>query len=243
MKRVADATGAVIQTTVNNLDLKVLGSCAKFEERQVGAERFNLFTGCPLAKTATMVLRGGSEQFLDEAHRSLHDAIMIVRRTLKNPCVVPGGGAVDMELSRVIREKATTMPGKGQLFMMAFSKALEVIPRQLADNSGFDAMDVLNKLRKKHNGETDGKNYGVDVNSGNVVDTFEAFVWEPSLVKINAISSAAEAACVVLSADETVKNPKSTPDQMGIGGGPGGMGGRGGRGGGRGRGRGRGMMR
>ena len=238
MKRVADATGATVQTTVNNLDVKVLGTCRKFEERQVGAERFNLFTGCPLARTATMVLRGGSEQFLDEAHRSLHDAIMIVRRTLKNPSVVPGGGAIDMELSRVIRERASTIAGKGQLFMMAFAKALEVIPRQLADNSGFDATDVLNKLRKKHNGESgDGKNFGVDVNSGDVVDTFEAFVWEPSLVKMNAISSAAEAACVVLSADETVKNPKSSQAEMGIPGGGGRGGGRGGRG------RGRGMMR
>ena len=68
--------------------------------QQVGAERFNLFTGCPKAKTATMVLRGGSEQFIDEAERSLHDAIMIVRRALKNAAVVAGGGAIDMEVSR-----------------------------------------------------------------------------------------------------------------------------------------------
>lgn len=68
--------------------------------KQVGAERYNLFTGCPKAKTATMVLRGGSEQFIDEAERSLHDAIMIVRRAMKNACVVPGGGAIDMEISK-----------------------------------------------------------------------------------------------------------------------------------------------
>jgi T-complex protein 1 subunit eta len=231
MKRVADATGASIQTTVNNLrSEEVLGTCQKFEERQVGAERFNLFTGCPLAHTATMVLRGGSEQFLDEAQRSLHDAIMIVRRTLKNPSVVPGGGAIDMEISRRIREHAARIPGKSQLFMNAFAKALEIIPRQLADNSGFDATDVLNRLRKKH--ATDGgQNFGIDVNSGEVVDTFDAFVWEPSLVKINAISSAAEAACVVLSADETVRNPKSQPPDAT------GMPQQGGRGRGRGRGR------
>ena len=67
---------------------------------QVGAERFNLFKGCPKAKTATMVLRGGSDQFIDEAERSLHDAIMIVRRAIKNASVVAGGGAIDMEISR-----------------------------------------------------------------------------------------------------------------------------------------------
>lgn len=237
MKRVADATGASVQTTVNNLRESCLGTCAKFEERQVGADRFNLFTGCPDAHTATIVLRGGSEQFLDEAQRSLHDAIMIVRRTLKNPNVVPGGGAVDMELSRMIRKHASTIAGKSQLFHNAFAKALEVIPRQLADNSGFDATDVLNRLRQKHALEG-GENYGIDVNTGQVVDTFEAYVWEPSMVKINAISSAAEAACVVLSADETVRNPKSQPpDATGMGQ-PGMGGGRG-----RGRGRGRPMMR
>lgn len=68
--------------------------------RQVGAERFNLFKGCPKARTATMVLRGGSDQFIDEAERSLHDAIMIVRRAMKNAAVVAGGGAIDMEISR-----------------------------------------------------------------------------------------------------------------------------------------------
>lgn len=71
-----------------------------FWQSQVGAERYNLFTGCPKAKTATMVLRGGSEQFIDEAERSLHDAIMIVRRAMKNASVVPGGGAIDMEISK-----------------------------------------------------------------------------------------------------------------------------------------------
>eukprot|EP00890_Picochlorum_soloecismus_P001132 jgi/Picsp_1/2019/NSC_05485-R1_protein len=234
MKRVANATGASVQTTVNGLKSSCLGTCEEFEERQVGADRFNIFTGCPSAHTATMVLRGGSEQFLDEAQRSLHDAIMIVRRTLKNPSVVPGGGAIDMEISRRLRDYASAIPGKNQLFINAFARALEVIPRQLADNAGFDATDVLNRLRQKHAVKSDdsGRNYGIDVNNGNVVDTFSSFVWEPSLVKINAIAAAAEAACVVLSADETVRNPKSQPpDATGM---PSGRG--------RGRGRGRGGM-
>ena len=237
--RVADATGAQIQTTVHGLNIEALGTCAKFEERQVGAERYNLFSGCPRAHTATMVLRGGSEQFLDEAERSLHDAIMIVRRALKNPLVVPGGGAIDMEVSRALKDRAREIPGKSQLFMNAFARALEVIPRQLADNAGFNATDVLNKLRKKHATDREnGANAGIEVNTGEVVDTFAAFVWEPALVKVNAISAAAEAACLVLSVDETVKNPKSeAPDAaaMGAGGRGAGMG----MGGGRGRGRGR----
>lgn len=179
-----------------------------------------------------------------QAERSLHDAIMIVRRAMKNASVVAGGGAIDMEVSRYLREHARSIAGKSQLFMNAYAKALEVIPRQLSDNAGFDATDILNKLRQKHAlPDGAGKLYGVDVNKGDIVDTFDAFVWEPSLVKINALTAATEAACLVLSVDETIRNPKSegadqamNPGMMGRGGmGGRGMGGRGMRGRGRGR--------
>lgn len=259
MERVAKATGARVQTTVNNLDAdQALGRCERFEERQVGGDRYNLFTGCPAAKTATLVLRGGSEQFIDEAERSLHDAICIVRRALKHAQVVPGGGAVDMAASAALRGLSLEIAGKAQLFTAAFARALEVIPRQLCDNSGFDATDVLNKLRQKHaaaaaaarqaeaQGASEaevaaaavaaGARFGVDVNTGGVVDTFGAFVWEPALVKVNALQSATEAACLVLSVDETVRNPKSESAEA-MGGamrGPGRGGGRGGGMGGRG---------
>ena len=237
MSRVTQATGAQVQTTVNALDPAggFLGSCARFEERQVGGERFNVFSGCPAAKTATLVLRGGADQFIDEAERSLHDALQIVRRAIKNAAVVPGGGAIDMAVSRVLRDYAVTLPGKAQMFITAYARALEVIPRQLTDNSGFDATDVLNALRQKHAlPEGQGARFGVDCVTGGILDTYEAFIWEPALVKINALSSATEAACLVLSIDETVRNPRSeAPD-----GGPA-MPGRGG--GGRGGGRGRGM--
>ena len=96
------------------------------------------------------MLRGGAEQFLEETERSLHDAIMIVRRALKNDSVVAGGGAIEMELSRCLREHSRTIAGKEQLLVAAVAKALEIIPRQLCDNAGFDATNILNKLRQKH---------------------------------------------------------------------------------------------
>ena len=113
-----------------------------------------------------------------------------------------------MDLSAHIRKHALSIPGKLQLVMIAFAKALEIIPRQICDNAGLDSTDVLNKLRMKHaNGE---KWYGVDVDGvEGVRDNMEAFVWEPSLVKVNAISSAVEAACLIISVDETVRNPQS----------------------------------
>ncbi|CAN4097920.1 unnamed protein product [Withania somnifera] len=214
LQRVAAATGGTVQTTVNNVIDEVLGSCENFEEKQVGNERFNIFSGCPSGKTATIVLRGGADQFIEEAERSLHDAIMIVRRAVKNSTVVPGGGAIDMEISHFLRHHARTIQGKSQLFINSYAKALEIIPRQLCDTAGFDATDVLNKLRQKHalpSGE--GAPYGVDINTGGIADSFANFVWEPAVVKINAINAATEAACLILSVDETVKNPKSESAQ------------------------------
>eukprot|EP00455_Lapot_gusevi_P053519 TRINITY_DN835_c0_g1_i2.p1 TRINITY_DN835_c0_g1~~TRINITY_DN835_c0_g1_i2.p1 ORF type:complete len:353 (-),score=129.62 TRINITY_DN835_c0_g1_i2:36-1094(-) len=207
LERVARATGAVVQTSLNDLNRSVLGTCAKFEERQIGEERYNLFTGCVQAKSCTIILRGGAEQFIAEAERSLHDAIMIVRRAVKHSSVVAGGGAIEMELSRLLRDYSKTIHHKSQLIISAFAKALEVIPRTLAENAGFDSTDVVTELRARH--AKGGKWFGVDIENEGVCDTFQSFVWEPALVRLNALSSATEAACMVLSIDETVRNPKS----------------------------------
>ncbi|KAI8911451.1 chaperonin Cpn60/TCP-1 family [Gorgonomyces haynaldii] len=212
LARVVKAVGGAIQTTVNDIKPEHLGTCETFEERQIGSERFNLFQGCPLAKTCTLILRGGAEQFIAEIERSLHDAIMIVRRAIKNKSVVAGGGAAEMELSKYLREYARTVEGKQQMVISAFAKALEIIPRQLADNAGLDATDILNKLRQKH--AVGGTWYGVDMLSESIADNFENFVWEPTLVKVNMLASATEAACLVLSVDETVKNPQAEQPQQ-----------------------------
>ena len=112
LQRVAKATGAVLQTTVYGLNEEVLGTCGKFEEVQLGNERFNMFTECNKTKTSTLVLRGGASQYLEETQRSLNDAIMIVRRAFKSHAVVAGGGAIEMELSRYLRDYLKNIPGK-----------------------------------------------------------------------------------------------------------------------------------
>ncbi|CAB0018375.1 unnamed protein product, partial [Nesidiocoris tenuis] len=196
--------------------------------------RYNFFTGCPQAKTVTLVLRGGAEQFLEESERSLHDAIMIVRRTMKHDAVVAGGGAIEMELSKALRDHSRTVAGKEQLLIGAIAKALEVIPKQLCDNAGFDATSILNKLRQRHAQGIDGINakyreiaenhcypkiagscwYGVDVMTEDISDNMENCVWEPAMVKRNALQAAGEAVCLIISVDETIKNPKSGGDSM-----------------------------
>jgi len=213
LKRTMKACGGSIQTTSSQLTDDVLGLCEQFEEIQIGGERYNIFRGCPNAKTCTIILRGGAEQFMEETERSLHDAIMIVRRAVKNDTVVAGGGAIEMELSRYLRDFSRTIAGKEQLLIGAMAKSLEIIPRQLCDNAGFDATNILNKLRQKH--AQDGTWYGVDIVNEDITDNFNACVWEPAIVKINALTAASEAACLILSVDETIKNPKSAHDAPG----------------------------
>lgn len=118
-----------------------------------------------------------------------------------------------MDLSQHIRSKGDSIRGKLQFVVRAFAKALEIIPRQICDNAGLDSTDVLNRLRSRHHKKNPSdpvSTFGVDVDGADGVrDNMKAFVWEPSLVKLNAISSAAEAACLILSVDETVRNPQS----------------------------------
>eukprot|EP01033_Poteriospumella_lacustris_P006863 gene6863-4944_t len=251
LDRVAKATGATVQSTVFGITDKVLGLCETFEERGVGDERYNFFTGCPKAKTATILLRGGGDQFLAETERSIVDALNIVKRTLQSRRIVAGGGAIEMEIASRMKQHALTISGKTQLIVLGFARALEIIPRQLAENAGLDATDILNKLRRDHiHGKANTENarwIGVDVlqdasvlyasdsdatSSSGVCNTLERGVWEPATNKSNALAAAAEAACVILSIDETVRNPQSekpgAPSQ-GVGLGPGGGGGRGGR--------------
>lgn len=96
IKRVLKSVGGSLLTSVNNISPKHLGTCAKFEEMQIGAERYNIFEGCPNAKTCTIILRGGAEQFIAEVERSLHDSIMVVKRALKHSSIVAGGGAIEV---------------------------------------------------------------------------------------------------------------------------------------------------
>lgn len=221
LERTRLATGATVQTTVNcGLDPKILGTCGLFEEVQIGAERFNLFRECSHSKSATLIIRGGAQQFVDEADRSIHDALMIVKRAKQNTKVVGGGGAVEMELSRYLRDASRTTDGKQQRVIMCYAKALEYIPRTLAQNSGADATDILNSLRHKHNeGNTETRWYGVDCLNLGIQDSFANYVWEPVIMKENALAAATEAACLILSIDETITNPKSeVPKGKGKGG-------------------------
>lgn len=157
--------------------------------------------------TCTIILRGGSDQFIAEIERAMHDAIMIVRRALLADKYVAGGGAVEMELSRHLRDEAKSRPGRDQLLLTAFARALEALPRQLCDNAGCDATDLLTQLRKAH-ALTNNPWAGLDLETGAVIDTLAAGICEPALVKANMIAAACEAAATILSVDLSIKAAK-----------------------------------
>ena len=174
LNRTMKSCGGSIQTTVHDLNDATLGERALFEEKQVDGEWYNFFTGVPKSKSCTIILRGGAEQFMKETERSLHYAIMIVRHAIKNDAVVAGGGAIEMEVSKYLRDCYRSVAGKEQLIIAAMAKALEVIPRQLCDNAGFDATNILNKLRQKH---AQGHLwYGVDILNEDIADNYEKCV-------------------------------------------------------------------
>jgi T-complex protein 1 subunit eta len=221
MNRIAKATSGKIQTTINEETIenaeKVLGTCAKFEETRVGDEKYNLLTGCVGSKSATIILRGGGEQFLDETMRSMHDSVAIVKRCMKDiqsgqegGGVVGGGGAIEMGVVQLLKQDALRIQGRDQLIVSAFARALEIIPYQLSANAGIDSTDIMNELRNLHASDPEGNKWmGVDVMQGGIFDSFENGVWEPTSSKINAIQSAVEAACLILSIDETVRNAQN----------------------------------
>jgi len=150
---------------------------------------------------------------MEEVDRSLHDAIMVVRRLYRKDCsIVAGGGAIEMELSHYLRQHSREIKGKEQTIMTALAKAFEIVPRQLCHNAGLDATALLSELRERHaHGQ---QSHGVDVFDGCISNNLDKCVWEPAFSKRNAITAAIEAAIVVLSVDETIQNKKSGAPTM-----------------------------
>jgi thermosome len=203
MQKLSRATGARIVTNIDDLKPEDLGSAELVEERKIGEDRMVFVEGCKDPKAVAILVRGGFERAVDEAERSLHDALSVVADIVKDPRIVYGGGAVEAEIAKEIRRFATQISGREQLAVQAFAEAIEVIPQALAENAGLDPIDILVELRAKHE-EPEGYRYGVDVFSGKVADMSTLNVIEPIIVKSKAISAAVEAAITILRIDDVV---------------------------------------
>ncbi|MCI4437407.1 MAG: thermosome subunit, partial [Ignisphaera sp.] len=203
MEKLEKATGGRIVTSIKDLTEKDLGYCGLVEERRVGNDKMVFIENCKNPKAITILLRGANDMLLDEVERSLNDALNTVRNILRDPKIVPGGGAVEIEVAMRLRKWAETIGGKEQLAVIAFADALEEIPSVLAQTAGIDVLGTIMELRKLH---AEGKiAAGIDVLNGKVVDDMTKLnVIEPVIVKKQILKSATEAATTVLKIDDVI---------------------------------------
>ena len=208
MEKLARATGARIVTNIDDLTPNDLGYAELVEERKIADEKLIFVENCKNPRSVAILIRGGLEKFVDEAERALKDALSSVARAIEWGRYVPGGGAIEVELAKRLREYAAKVGGKEQLAIEAFASALEAIPRTLAENGGHDPIDVMMALRAEH--EKEGNYYvGVDVYTGKPVDMLKMGVIEPLAVKATALKAATEAAAMILRIDDVIAAAKS----------------------------------
>ncbi len=202
MEKLARATGARIVTSIDDLTPDDLGYAELVEERKVGEDKMVFVEGCKNPRAVTILVRGGAEHIVDEAERAIHDALCVVRNVLREPKIVAGGGAIEIEIARRLREFAKTLPSKEQLAVMRYADALETIPAILAQNAGIEPVDAIVELRSRHEkGEIWA---GVEVLSGKITDMYKAGIIEPAIVKKQTIKSATEAAVMILRIDDII---------------------------------------
>jgi archaeal chaperonin len=219
--KLSRATGARVINNIDDLTSKDLGAADLVEERKVETDKWVFIEGCKNPKAVTILIRGGSQRVVDEADRSVHDALMVTKDVLEKPLIVAGGGSPEAYISGKLREWTSTLTGREQLAAEKFAEALEIIPLTLAENAGMNQIDTLAELRSKQN--KGSKWAGIDARNSRIADMAKLEIFEPVSVKEQIIKSATEVASMLLRIDDVISSSKSA----GGGGGmpPGGMGG------------------
>jgi thermosome len=224
MEKLATATGGSIVTKLDDLRKKDLGTAALVEQKKVADDDMTFVTGCRNPKAVSILIRGGTEHVIDEVERSLEDALGVVRVAIEDGKIVAGGGATATEIALRLRKYASSVGGREQIAIEAFANAMEIIPRTLAENAGLDPIDKLIELRKAHAGGK--KTAGINVYTDKIVDMKKENVIEPLRVGMQAISSATDAAVMILRIDDVIASKGGGGPPMPPGGGmPPGMGG------------------
>jgi thermosome len=220
MEKLARATGGRIVSDLDDLKKADLGAAGLVEERKIGDDKLIFVEKCKDPHSVAILIRAGLERMVDEAERAMTDCLSVVSDVIENNKIVPGGGAIEIEMAKELRKYATKVGGREQLAVEAFADAVEVIPRTLAENAGLEPIDILVEMRSVHD-KAEGKNMGINIFTGKLQDSIANGVIEPIMVKEQAIKSASESAALILRIDDviTAKAPKGGP------GGPGGMGG------------------
>jgi T-complex protein 1 subunit beta len=203
VERLALVTGGEIASTFDHPELVQLGHCDLIEEVIIGEDKLIKFSGVAAGEACTIVIRGATQQLLDEAERSLHDALSVLSQTVREPRTVLGGGCSEMLMSKAVDEVAAKTAGKRAIAAESFSKALRQMPTILADNAGFDSSELVSQLRAAH--YEDKKASGLDMVNGKVADVRELGITESYKLKKQVLLSASEAAEMILRVDNIIR--------------------------------------
>ena len=226
LTKLAKATGARIVNNLDDIFEKDLGDAQLVEERKIEEDKWVFIEGCKHPKSVTLLLRGGSQRVVDEVERSVHDSLMVVKDVIEKPEIVAGGGAPETYAATKIRSWAKSLEGREQLAAEKFADSLESIPLTLSENAGMDPIDTLTVLRSR---QMKGEKWtGIDVMKGKIANMKSSDIIEPLAVKLQIVSAAAEAACMILRIDDVIATQKSAGPPPGGEGGMPGMGGMGG---------------
>ena len=221
MEKLAKATSGKIVTNIEDLSKKDLGYAKEVVEKKVSDDKMTFVTGCKNPKAVSVLIRGATEHVVDELERAFQDALGVTSTVATEGRITAGGGSAAMEISQGLKDYAASVGGREQMAIEKFANAIEIIPRTLAENAGFDPVNTLIDLRKAHK---DGqKHAGLNVYTGNIIDMMETKVIEPLKVGVQAITSATEAAVMILRIDDVIaaREMRGPPPEMG--GGMGGM--------------------
>ncbi len=207
MEKLARATGGKVVTNLEDLKPQDLGEAGLVEERKVGEDKMIFVEECKDPRSVAILIRAGLERMVDEAERAMNDALSVVADVVEHNKIVAGGGAVESEIAKELRDYATKVGGREQLAIEAFAESMEIVPKTLAENAGLEPIDILVGLRSAHE-KPKGNTMGVDVFSGKIIDMHKNGVIEPVRVKEQAIKSAAEAASMILRIDDVIAATK-----------------------------------
>lgn len=203
IERLALVTGGEIVSTFDNPDLVKLGHCDVIEQIMIGQDTLLRFSGVKLGEACTVVLRGATQQILDEAERSLHDALCVLAATVKESRIVYGGGCSEALMACAVFKKAEETPGKESIAIEAFGRALLQLPTTIADNAGYDSAQLVAELRAAH---VQGKNtIGLNMDEGKVGCMKKLGITESFIVKRQVVLSASEAAEMILRVDNIIR--------------------------------------
>ncbi len=212
MEKISKATGGRIVSNLSELTPFELGDARIVEEVESGEDNLTYIRGCQNPKAVTILIHGGTEHVIDEVERALQDGLGDVACSLKSGLVVPGGGAIEIELSKRLREFGQTLSGREQLAVEEFASALEFIPITLAENAGMDPIDTLTELKSRH--DSGERNAGLNLLDNKIENVLEAKIIEPYQIKSQAIHSASEVATMILRIDDVIASSGKSNGHM-----------------------------